>query len=53
MPPRRKTRQVNVGGVPLGGDAPVVLQTMTAGYTYEIDKCIAEIQKIARAGAGS
>lgn len=51
MPPRRKTRQVNVGGVPIGGDAPVALQTMTAGYTYEIDKCIAEIQKLARAGA--
>lgn len=51
MPPRRKTRQVRVGGVPLGGDAPVVLQSMTSGYTYEIDKCIAEIQKLARAGA--
>jgi (E)-4-hydroxy-3-methylbut-2-enyl-diphosphate synthase len=48
---RRKTRQVSVGPVKLGGDAPVVLQTMTAGYTYEIDKCIADIQKLARAGA--
>lgn len=51
MPPRRKTRQVHVGPVALGGDAPVVLQTMTAGYTYEIDKCIAEVQKMAQAGA--
>ncbi len=51
MPPRRKTRQVSVGPVKLGGDAPVVLQSMTAGYTYEIDKCLAEIQKLARAGA--
>lgn len=51
MPPRRKTRQVQVGGIPLGGDAPVVLQSMTSGYTYQIDKCIAEIQKLARAGA--
>lgn len=51
MPPRRKTRQMFVGRVPLGGDAPVVLQTMTSGYTYEIDKCIAEVQKLARAGA--
>ena len=51
MPPRRKTRQVNVGGVPIGGDAPVALQSMCSGYTYEIDKCIAEIQKLARAGA--
>ncbi len=51
MTPRRKTRQVHVGHVPLGGDAPVVLQTMTSGYTHEIDKCIAEINKLARAGA--
>ncbi len=35
----------------MGGDAPVVLQSMTAGYTYDIDKCLAEIQKLARAGA--
>jgi len=51
MTPRRKTRQVLVGNVRIGGDAPVALQTMTAGYTYEVDKCIAEVQKLARAGA--
>jgi (E)-4-hydroxy-3-methylbut-2-enyl-diphosphate synthase len=51
MPPRRKTRQVTVGNVRIGGDAPVALQTMTAGYTHEIDRCIADVQKLARAGA--
>lgn len=51
MPPRRKTRKVNVGGVYIGGDAPVALQTMTAGYTHDVDACIAEIQKLATAGA--
>ena len=51
MTPRRKTRQVDVGSVKIGGDAPVALQTMTSGYTYEIDKCIAEIRKLAQAGA--
>lgn len=51
MPPRRKTRQVSVGPLKIGGDAPVALQTMTAGYTHEVDKCIAEVQKLARAGA--
>ena len=51
MPPRRKTRQVTVGNVKIGGDAPVALQTMTSGYTYEIDKCIDEIQRCAKAGA--
>ncbi|MBI1338228.1 MAG: flavodoxin-dependent (E)-4-hydroxy-3-methylbut-2-enyl-diphosphate synthase [Phycisphaera sp.] len=56
MIPRRKTRQVTLGDkehgfVKIGGDAPVSVQTMTAGYTYEIDKCVAEIHKLAAAGA--
>ncbi len=57
MPPdRRKTRQVAVGDertgvVRIGGDAPVSVQTMTAGYTYEVDRCVAEINKLAAAGA--
>lgn len=53
---RRKTRQIvvgddRVGRVRVGGDAPVSVQTMTAGYTHEIDKCVAEIHKLAAAGA--
>src|SRR5687768_3384742 len=53
---RRKTRKVLVGDeahgfVGIGGDAPVSVQTMTAGYTYEIDKCVGEIHKLAAAGA--
>lgn len=53
---RRKTRQVTVGDdrvgiVKIGGDAPVSVQTMTAGYTYDIDTCVAEIHKLAAAGA--
>jgi len=34
-----------------GGPAPVSVQTMTAGYTHEIDKCVAEIHKLTAAGA--
>src|SRR5947209_610078 len=53
---RRPTRKVIVGDdahgfVGIGGDAPVSVQSMTAGYTYEIDQCVAEIQKLAAAGA--
>jgi (E)-4-hydroxy-3-methylbut-2-enyl-diphosphate synthase len=51
MPPRRKTRQVNVGGVRIGGDAPVTLQSMTSAPTHEVDNCIAEIHRLAEAGA--
>jgi (E)-4-hydroxy-3-methylbut-2-enyl-diphosphate synthase len=56
MTPRRKTRKVTIGDdrvgrIEIGGDAPVSVQTMTAGYTHEIDKCVAEIHKLAAAGA--
>ena len=34
-----------------GGPAPVSVQTMTAGYTHEIDKCVAEIHRLTAAGA--
>ena len=52
---RRKTRQVTfgddrVGRVKIGGDAPVAVQTMTAGYTHDIDACVAEINRYADAG---
>jgi (E)-4-hydroxy-3-methylbut-2-enyl-diphosphate synthase len=50
MIPRRKTRQVSVGGVLIGGDAPVVIQSMTSTYTYDIDKTVAQIRKLAEAG---
>src|SRR5215510_5775984 len=51
MMPRRKTRQVRVGPVAIGGDAPVSIQSMTSTYTYEIDKTVAQINQLARAGA--
>ncbi|MBG81611.1 MAG: 4-hydroxy-3-methylbut-2-en-1-yl diphosphate synthase [Phycisphaerae bacterium] len=56
MNERRPTRQISIGNdhtgvVRVGGDAPVAVQTMTAGYTYEIDACVAEINRMAEAGA--
>ncbi|QOJ18097.1 MAG: flavodoxin-dependent (E)-4-hydroxy-3-methylbut-2-enyl-diphosphate synthase [Phycisphaeraceae bacterium] len=56
MNPRRKTRQVSIGNertgiVRIGGDAPVSVQTMTTGYTHAIDSCVAEINRLAAAGA--
>lgn len=47
---RRATRQVKVGHVPLGGDAPVVLQSMTSTYTYQIDETVAQINRLTAAG---
>lgn len=39
-----------VGPVAIGGDAPVSIQSMTSTYTYEIDKTVAQIHALARAG---
>jgi len=39
------------GWVGIGGDAPVSVQSMTSGYTHDIGACIAEIHKLAAAGA--
>src|SRR3954463_9861501 len=51
MMPRRKTRQVRVGNVLIGGDAPVSVQSMTSCFTHDIDKCVAEINKLHKGGA--
>ncbi|GAB4107989.1 MAG: flavodoxin-dependent (E)-4-hydroxy-3-methylbut-2-enyl-diphosphate synthase [Phycisphaeraceae bacterium] len=56
MTARRPTRQVTLGDeqhgyVRIGGDAPVSVQTMTAGYTHDVDACVAEINRLAAAGA--
>jgi (E)-4-hydroxy-3-methylbut-2-enyl-diphosphate synthase len=47
---RRPTRQVRIGKVAMGGDAPVCLQSMTSTYTYDIDATVAQINRLAGAG---
>lgn len=51
MVPRRQTRLVVVGRVPIGGGAPVVLQSMTSTYTHDVDATLEQIQRLAAAGA--
>jgi (E)-4-hydroxy-3-methylbut-2-enyl-diphosphate synthase len=48
--PRRKTRQVNVGGVPVGGDAPVSIQSMTTTKTADVEGTLAQIYALAATG---
>jgi len=50
MTPRRLTRKVHIGSVPLGGDAPVVIQSMTSTYTYDIDATVTQIRALAAKG---
>jgi (E)-4-hydroxy-3-methylbut-2-enyl-diphosphate synthase len=48
---RRKTRQIHVGPVPVGGDAPITVQTMTNTLTTDVKATIAQVQACAEAGA--
>ena len=48
---RRKSRQIMVGSVPVGGDAPISVQTMTNTVTTDIPGSIAQVQAAADAGA--
>jgi len=48
---RRKSRQIMVGNVPVGGDAPISVQTMTNTLTTDIAGTVAQIQRAVDAGA--
>ncbi|HEY6952680.1 MAG TPA: flavodoxin-dependent (E)-4-hydroxy-3-methylbut-2-enyl-diphosphate synthase [Bacteroidota bacterium] len=47
---RRKTRQVIVGGIKIGGDAPISVQTMTKTKTDDIAGTVGQIKAAAEAG---
>ena len=47
---RRLTRQIHVGGVAVGGDAAVSVQTMTKTDTRDIDATVAQINEVATLG---
>jgi len=47
---RRKTRQLNIGGVKVGGDAPVTVQSMTNTDTRDIAATVAQINSLVEAG---
>ncbi|MEL6452633.1 MAG: flavodoxin-dependent (E)-4-hydroxy-3-methylbut-2-enyl-diphosphate synthase [Pseudomonadota bacterium] len=48
---RRESRQIMVGNVPVGGDAPITVQTMTNTLTTDAKATIAQVQAAAEAGA--
>jgi (E)-4-hydroxy-3-methylbut-2-enyl-diphosphate synthase len=43
-------RQIWVGGVPIGGGAPVVVQSMTKTDTSDVDATLAQIGRMVEAG---
>ncbi len=48
---RRTSRQIHVGPVPIGGDAPIAVQTMTNTDSSDIAATVAQVQACAEAGA--
>jgi len=48
---RRKSRVIHLGNVPIGGDSPITVQTMTNTLTSDAKATIAQIQECAEAGA--
>ena len=49
--PRRQTRRIMVGDVPVGGGAPITVQSMTTTKTGDVDGTLAQIYALAGAGA--
>jgi (E)-4-hydroxy-3-methylbut-2-enyl-diphosphate synthase len=47
---RRKTRQIMVGGVAVGGGAPVSVQSMTNTKTDDVEATVGQIRRLTRAG---
>ena len=48
---RRQSRQIMVGNVPVGGDAPITVQTMTNTPTEDVGATIDQIRRCEDAGA--
>lgn len=48
---RRKSRQIHVGSVPVGGDAPISVQSMTNTDTCDVDATVAQIRRLEAVGA--
>jgi (E)-4-hydroxy-3-methylbut-2-enyl-diphosphate synthase len=47
---RHKTRVVDVGGVPIGGENPIWVQSMTTTDTYDVEATVREIHRLEEAG---
>ncbi|MFC3999500.1 flavodoxin-dependent (E)-4-hydroxy-3-methylbut-2-enyl-diphosphate synthase [Nocardiopsis sediminis] len=50
LAPRRRSRQIMVGNVPVGGDAPVSVQSMTTTLTSDINATLQQIAELTASG---
>jgi len=51
LSPRHKTVPVRIGPVTVGGDAPIMVQSMTNTDTADVDATVAQVAALARAGS--
>ena len=47
---RKQTRQISIGGVKVGGGAPITVQSMTNTFTHDIPATVAQIHRLEAAG---
>jgi len=47
---RRETRQIKIGDVPIGGGAPIIVQSMTKTHTQDVEKTIDQILRLKETG---
>ena len=47
---RRQTRQISIGGVKIGGGAPITVQSMTNTFTHDVPATVAQIHRLEAAG---
>ncbi|MEC4676704.1 MAG: flavodoxin-dependent (E)-4-hydroxy-3-methylbut-2-enyl-diphosphate synthase [Nitrospirota bacterium] len=50
MEHRKKTRKISVGGVQIGGDSPIIVQSMTKTDTRDVKSTVRQIKSLAAAG---
>src|ERR1700724_4585305 len=48
---RRQCRKIYVGKVPVGGDAPITVQSMTNTVTSDVEATVAQVRALEEAGA--
>lgn len=51
LAPRRKTRQIFIGKVPIGGGAPIPIQSMATTDTRNVEATVAQLRELQAAGA--
>src|SRR3954462_2390901 len=50
LAPRRETRQIDVGGVKIGGGAPISVQSMTTTLTADVNATLQQIAELTASG---